>query len=274
MLVIFFILLREGMEAALIVGIVATFLKQSHLERYLPKMWLGVISAGVLCAVAGFLIHYIIGEFPQKQQGIISGCIALFAVAMLTYMILWMKKAARHMKKNLENSVNAAIHGHDETHASWALCGMAFLAVVREGTETVFFILAAAQNIRSWEVISGGVLGLMVAAIVGWLIYEGGVRINLAKFFRWTGVFLIIVAAGLLAVAFRNFHNAGWWNIGQTQIADWSGFMRESSTIGTIMHGFFGYTEHPTFSDFFFWIAYLIPVLYLFLRNTSTSKTA
>lgn len=269
MLVIFFILLREGMEAALIVGIIASFLKQSGLERFMPKMWLGVAIAVLTCGAGGYLVHKLIGEFPAVQQGYISGSIALVAVAMLTYMILWMKKAARNMKQQLQNSVTQAVN--KDNGSGWALLAMAFLAVMREGTETVFFVLAVAENMSAQQVLIGMALGLSVAGIMGWLIYEGGVRINLARFFRWTGVFLIIVAAGLCGAALRNLHSAGIWNFGQTIIADWSGFLRESSTLGTILHGFFGYTDHPTTSDIVIWFVYLIPVLYLFLRKPKTT---
>lgn len=272
MLVTFLIMLREGVEAALIVGIVASFLKQSGHPQMIGKVWLGVALAVVLCGVFGWVIYEGTGEMPKKQQGLVAGCIALFAVAMLTYMILWMKKAARSMKKQLQDSVEAALN--QSKGYGWALVGMAFLAVAREGIETVFFLLAIFQQGYSSNMPLGAVLGLAVAIVIGWLIYEGGVRINLAKFFRWTGIFLIFVAAGLFAGAFRGFHTAGFWNIGQEVLFDWSHVLSENSAFGALISGIFGYKDHPTLSDVVLYFVYLIPVLFLFLRNSSQKPPA
>lgn len=274
MLIALLITLREGIEAALIVGIVAGFLKQSGYTHLMPKVWLGVGLAALLCIGLGWVIHRQTGEIPQKQQELVVGLIGLVAVGLLTYMILWMQKAARSMKQELQQSVQTALqrgNGH-----GWALVGMAFLAVAREGLESVFFLLAVFQQSPSWHMPLGAVLGLVLAVVIGWLIYQGGMRINLAKFFRWTGVFLIFVAAGLFAGAFRALHEAGVWNLWQVNPfdwsspmpLDWSAYLHEDSPLGVLLGGFFGYTHHPLLSDFVLYFAYLIPVLYLFLRGS------
>lgn len=268
------IMLREGVEAALIVGIVAGFLKQSGYTHLMPKVWIGVALAAAMCFGIGWFIHKETGEIPQKQQEFVVGAIGLVAVSMLTYMILWMKKASRSMKQDLQNSVQAALkrgNGH-----GWALVGMAFLAVAREGLESVFFLLAVFKQSPTADMKIGAVLGLAAAAVIGWLIYQGGVRINLARFFRWTGVFLIFVAAGLFSGAFRALHEAGVWNLMQVNPLDWSSPMplhwapvlSEDSPLGVLLAGFFGYTDRPVLSDFVLYFAYLIPVLYLFLRGS------
>ncbi|SUO96260.1 iron uptake transporter permease EfeU [Suttonella ornithocola] len=265
MLVTFLIMLREGVEAALIVGIVASFLKQGGHSKLINRVWLGVILAVLLCLAVGWVMFTGTDALPKKQQGILAGTIALLAVAMLTYMTLWMKRAAGAMKTHLQASVSSALHyGKGQ---GWALVGMAFLAVVREGIETVFFLLAIAQQNHTKNMLIGAALGLAVAIVIGWLIYEGGVRINLAKFFRWTGVFLIFVSAGLFAGAFRAFHNAGLWNLWQTPLTDLSGILSEKSALGSIISGIFGYKDHPTQSDLIFYLLYLIPVLMFFLKN-------
>lgn len=270
MLLTFLIMLREGVEAALIVGIVAGFLKQTGYGHMIGKVWLGVILALVMCLGVGLFMFQETDHMPKAEQGLIAGSIALFAVSVLTYMILWMKKAARSMKQHLQDSVSAALHRGNGS--GWALVGMAFLAVAREGMETVLLLLSVFQQNASMYRVLGVVLGLATAVIIGWLLYEGSIRINLAKFFRWTGVFLIFIAAGLFAGAFRGFHNAGLWDFGQTVLFDWSGFINENSAFGALMSGFFGYKDHPTVSDVTMYLLYLIPVLFLFLRGSKPQQ--
>ena len=265
MLVAFLIMLREGIEAALIVGIVAGFLKQSGYVHMMPKVWIGTVLAALMCLGLGLWIHNKTGEIPQKQQEFVVGALGLFAVAMLTYMVLWMKKASRGLKQSLQTSVSNALQrgsGH-----GWALVSMAFLAVAREGLESVFFLIAVFNQAPTAEMPLGAVLGLVAAAVIGYLIYKGGVKINLGKFFQWTGVLLIFVAAGLLAGAFRALHEAGVWNIGQTIVFDSSHILHNDSVMGVLLGGFFGYTDHPVVSDLVLYVVYLVTVLYLFFRQ-------
>ena len=243
MLVAFLIMLREGIEAALIVGIVAGFLKQSGYSHMMPKVWIGVVAAALMCLGLGLWIHNKTGEIPQKQQEFVVGALGLFAVAMLTYMVLWMKKASRSLKQSLQQSVSSALQ-RGEGHG-WALVSMAFLAVAREGLESVFFLIAVFNQAPTAEMPLGAVLGLVAAAVIGYLIYKGGVKINLGKFFQWTGV----------------------WNIGQTIVFDSSHILHNDSVMGVLMGGFFGYTDHPVVSDLVLYVVYLVTVLYLFFRQ-------
>ena len=266
MLIAFLIMLREGIEAALIVGIVAGFLKQSGHSRLMPKVWLGVALAALMCLGIGYGIHSATGEIPQKEQEFVVGVIGLVAVAMLTYMILWMKKAARSMKQQLQDSVQTALNrGNGQ---GWALVGMAFLAVAREGLESVFFLLAVFQQSPTWSMPVGAVLGLLAAVIIGALIYQGGMRLNLAKLFRWTGAFLIVVAAGLVAGSLRALHEAGVWNHLQEVVFDSSKYLHEDSPLGVLLGGFFGYTDHPTQGEVLAWLLYLVPVMIWFLHGS------
>ena len=266
MLIAFLIMLREGIEAALIVGIVAGFLKQSGHSRLIPKVWLGVALAALMCLGIGYGIHSATGEIPQKEQEFVVGVIGLVAVAMLTYMILWMKKAARSMKQQLQDSVQMALNRGDGQ--GWALVGMAFLAVAREGLESVFFLLAVFQQSPTWSMPVGAVLGLLAAVVIGALIYQGGMRLNLAKFFRWTGAFLIVVAAGLVAGSLRALHEAGVWNHLQEVVFDSSKYLHEDSPLGVLLGGFFGYTDHPTQGEVLAWLLYLVPVMIWFLHGS------
>ena len=266
MLIAFLIMLREGIEAALIVGIVAGFLKQSGHSRLMPKVWLGVALAALMCLGVGYGIHSATGEIPQKEQEFVVGVIGLVAVAMLTYMILWMKKAARSMKQQLQDSVQMALNRGDGQ--GWALVGMAFLAVAREGLESVFFLFAVFQQSPTWSMPVGAVLGLLAAVVIGALIYQGGMRLNLAKFFRWTGAFLIVVAAGLVAGSLRALHEAGVWNHLQEVVFDSSKYLHEDSPLGVLLGGFFGYTDHPTQGEVLAWLLYLVPVMIWFLHGS------
>lgn len=268
MLISFLIMLREGLEAALIVGIIAGFLKQAGHGKLMPKVWLGITLAALMCLALGFGIHSATGEIPQKQQELVVGILGLVAVGMLTYMILWMQKAARSMKQELQQSIQTALNQGNTQ--GWALVSMAFLAVAREGLESVFFLLAVFQQSPTWSMPIGAVLGLVTATIIGALIYQGGMRLNLAKFFRWTGVFLIVVAAGLLAGSLRALHEAGVWNHLQTIVFDSSAYLHQDSPLGVLLGGFFGYTDHPTQGEILVWLLYLIPVMTWFLSGSKS----
>ena len=220
MLVPFLIMLREGMEAALIVGIIASYLKQSGQKRWMPAVWLGVLLAILLSLGVGLLIEATQNEFPQKQQELFEALVALVAVAILTSMVFWMKQAARSIKGQLHDSIDSVLN--KGTGQALALVGMVFFAVAREGLESVFFLLAAFQQQTSGGPAQvGALLGLLVALLLGVGIYQGGVRLDLRRFFRWTGIFILFVAAGLLAGALKAFHEAGLWNQLQSVAFNW-----------------------------------------------------
>ena len=266
MLVAFLIMLREGIEAALIVGIIAGFLKQAGKSQLLPYVWTGVAIAAALCGVIGYVIHIKTGEIPQKQQELWVGIIGLVAVGMLTYMVLWMKKASRHIKQQLGDSVQSALN-----QGRWqgiALVGMAFLAVAREGLESIFFFIAVMEQAPTWHMPVGAILGIAVAIFIGWLIFQCGWRINLAKFFKFTGVIIIVVAAGLLSGSLRAFHEAGVFNAFQTIAYDWHQILPVDSTVGVLLAGFFGYHDAPTWGEVGAWLLYLIIVLFLFFKQS------
>ena len=174
-LIALLIMLREGLEAALIVGIVAGFLRQSGKTHLMSKVWGGVALAVALCFAVGFALYKTVGEIPQKQQELVGGIIGLIAVAMLSYMILWMNKAAKSMKQNLHGSMQQAL---SKSASGWFLVSMAFLAVLREGLESVFFLFAVLTQRGALSNMSlGAIAGLLIAVIVGFLIYQGSVRI-------------------------------------------------------------------------------------------------
>ncbi len=262
MFVPFLIMLREGLEAALIVSLIASYLKRTQRTRWFGAMWAGVFIAAALCLALGLFINATTGEFPQKQQELFEGIVALIAVFILTYMVFWMRKVSRNVKAQLEVAVDQALQKGSNT--GWALVLMVFLAVAREGLESVFFLLAAFTQDVGLAPPIGAVLGLISAALLGGFIYWGGVKLNLAKFFKWTSLFIIFVAAGLAAGAIRAFHEAGLWNQYQTIAFDLSNVLSTHTLFGTLLESLLGYQETPTVSEVAVWLIYLIPALLLF----------
>ncbi len=274
MLIPFLIMLREGIEAALIVGIVASYLHQTNRSNWLPAVWAGVISAALLCLGLGIGLNAASAEFPQREQEAFEGLVALVAVVMLTWMVLWMSSTAHSIKAELHDKVDAALAADGRLHGV-ALVGMVFLAVGREGLESVFFLLATFQQDVGWAVSVGALLGLAGAVAVGWAIYWGGVRIDLRRFFRWTSVFVLFVAAGLLASAVRAFHEAGLWNGLQRHVWDLSEVLPGDSPLGTVLAAFFGYQDAPTLGEVLAWIGFLVPaMILLFIRDRRPAAVA
>ncbi|MDQ4431687.1 FTR1 family protein [Yokenella regensburgei] len=275
MFVPFLIMLREGLEAALIVSLIASYLKRTQRGRWIGVMWIGVFLAAALCLGLGVFINETTGEFPQKQQEIFEGVVAVIAVIILTWMVFWMRKVSRNVKKQLEEAVDNALQ-RSGNHG-WALILMVFFAVAREGLESVFFLLASfQQDLGIWPPL-GAMLGLATAVALGFMLYWGGIRLNLGSFFKWTSLFILFVAAGLAAGAIRAFHEAGLWNNLQQVAFDFSGVLTNHSLFGTLMEGIFGYQEAPSVSEVVVYFLYLIPALVLFAlppRATSPASGA
>ncbi len=265
MLVAFLIMLREGLEAALIVGIVASFLRHSGHGYLMKYVWSGVVLAALMCLGVGYGFHVLTGEIPQKQQEFFVGVIGVVAVVMITSMVFWMKKAGKQMQGELQNSVQKALN--KGRFQGLALVAMAFLAVAREGLESVFFLISVFEQSEGYAMPLGAVLGVAVAVLLGALIYQGGLRLNLAKFFRFTGAFLIVVAAGLLAGSLGAFHEAGVWNGLQTIVFDATDVLSVHTTLGTFLAGLLGYNDHPSVGELGIWFLYLVPTLYWFFKS-------
>jgi len=262
MFVPFLIMLREGLEAALIVSLIASYLKRTGRTRWFPALWTGVFIAAALCLALGIVINQTTGEFPQKQQELFEGIVAVVAVAILTSMVFWMRKVARNMRAQLEQAVDQALN--QSGRGGLALVLMVFLAVAREGLESVFFLLAAFTQDVGYAPPVGAVLGLATAVVLGMLLYWGGVRLNMAHFFRWSSLFILFVAAGLAAGAARAFHEAGLWNHFQNVAFDLSNVLSTHSLAGTLLEGVLGYQETPSVSEVAAYFLYLIPALLLF----------
>jgi high-affinity iron transporter len=265
MLFPFLIMFREGVEAALIVGIIAGYLRQTGRAHLMRTIWIGVVLASLLCLLVALGLQLASQDFPQQGQELFSAIISGVAVGVLTWMVFWMRRAGRSIKGVLHAQVEAAVKSSDQW--SLALVGMAFFAVLREGLETVVFLLATFQQGLGVQAPLGALLGYAAAIAVGVGIYQGGIRLDLKKFFKWTGAFIILVAAGLLAGAVRAAHEAGLWNLLQTVVYDASAILPEHGFIGTLLSGFFGYREAPALGEVMAYFGYLLPTLFLFFSG-------
>ncbi|ERM03276.1 iron transporter [Brucella intermedia 229E] len=274
MLVPFLIMFREGVEAALIVGIIATYLHQTGRSAWMPVVWIGILLALAMSLTVGAILQLLSAEFPQKAQELFEAIIGLIAVFVLTSMVFWMRKAARSIKVELHHSIDAAFQT-PPTHKGFGLILMVFFAVAREGLESVFFLLAAFQQSEGPAAPVGALLGVLLAAAVGYGIFKGGLKLNLRRFFRWTGVFILIIAAGILANSVMALHEAGIWNHFQAVVFDASDILPLDSTLGSVLAGgVFGYIATPTVSEVVAYVAFLVPALILFLMPASGSVAA
>ena len=261
MLATFFLMLREGLEAALIVGIIAAYLVKIGRRDALPKIATGVVAAVGLSIGLGLLITLTIERLPLVVQETLEGAAALLAVAVLTWMLFWMRRQGRAIKGELERGVDVAL----TRSSTWALVALAFLAVIREGVETVLFMIPILSfNGTGIDVVFGGLAGLAISVAVGWAIFALGVRINLRRFFTITGTVLIFVAAGLVAFAVHEFGEAGLIANAGTAF-DLNRALPDNGPIGSILRGLFGYRSAPTPLEVIGYLAYLIPVLFLFI---------
>ncbi len=253
----FVITLREGVEASLIIGIIAAFLVKEGRRDAMRQMWIGIGIALALCIGVAVLLEVVGQQLPQKQQEGLETVVGLIAVSAVTYMIVWMRRHARGIKAQLEGEAASAL----ATGSTLALVGMAFLAVLREGFETSVFLLAAFQDSTDTTAAgAGAILGLVAAIAIGLGLYRGGVRINLTRFFRITGLVLVFVAAGLLASAAHTAHEAGWINGLQGQAIDLSWLVQPGTVSGSLLTGMLGLQPMPTVIEAILYLAYAIPV--------------
>ncbi len=258
----FLITLREGLEIAIVLAILAGYLVKTGRRDRLTTVWLGSGVALVICLIVGVIVHLATDGLRGKGEQAVEGGLALSAALVLTYMILWMRKNSRSLGGHLRAKIDLADTGY-------ALGFVAFVAVAREGLETVLFLLGAETGSASGaQVVIGGILGLLISAAVGLLIYVGGSRIDLGKFFRYTGLLLILFAAGLAGKAVHEFRElfgfeTGWfidsmWTVTSGPFA--------SGSLHDFLKGLFGWSPNPERIRVLTYFAYAIPVLWIFLR--------
>ncbi len=254
--------LREGLEAALVVSILIAFLVKSDQRGALKWVWGGVAAALLICVAIGTAIAYTIGELRFEQQEIVGGSLSIVAVGFVTWMIFWMRSTARTIAKELRGKLSDAL-----AIGPVAVGVMALLAVGREGLETMAFFYA---NVRTAETgpdepLIGFIVGIVVAVVLGWLIYRGAVKFNLGKFFNYTGVLLVFVAAGILGYGFHDLQEAGVLPGLNTLAFDASTAMPEDSWYGALLKGLLNYSAQTTVLQAVVWVLYVVIVLTIFL---------
>jgi high-affinity iron transporter len=261
--------LREGVEAALIIAIICAYLAKTGNARYFPRVFVGAGLALGLSALLGIVLFQTVGGLQEPYEQLFEGLTMIAAAAVVTWMLFWMRRQARSVRGELQAAVDRAIDNGSAT----ALAVLAFIAVIREGVETSLFLTsqaaaASAEGGAGW-VLLGAVIGLAIAALLGVGFYHGSRRLNLATFFRWTGVALVFIAAGLLSHAVHEFIEIGIINVGTQTLFDISATLPhegDGSLPGQMLAALFGYTSSPEVITFAVWLTYIVVVLTLFLR--------
>lgn len=265
----FLITLREGIEGAILVSIILAYLNAIGRRDRHGSVWAGVGAAVVGSVVAGAVIFLVAGQLSHTAAEVFEGVVSYLAVGVLTWMIFWMRRQGARIKSELQEKVDTALIA-----GGLALAGLAFFAVLREGIETALFLFAAAKGtavegtaVAPATQITGAVLGLALAVVLGVLLYRGGIRMNLRSFFRVTGLILIVVAAGLFAYSLHELQEAGWLPVLEAHAFDLSASLPDDSGVGAILRGLVGYNADPTWLEVVGWAAYLLVVGGLFLRG-------
>ena len=268
--------LREGVEAALIVAIICAYLARTGNRRHLPIVLAGAAGAIGLSAILGFILFQTVGGLQEPYEQIFEAATLLLAAAVVTWMLFWMRRQARSVKGDLHAAVDRAL----DQNSVVALAALAFVAVIREGLETSLFLVGQANSAQQGAifVLVGALIGLAVAAVLGVGFYQGSRRLNLATFFRWTGVGLIFIAAGLLSTAVHELVEIGVIPFGTQTLFDLSGVLPHDpaagNLVGQFLRALFGYSATPEATTFVAWLAYIVVVLALFLRPTRPSPAA
>jgi len=258
--------LREGLEAALVVSILVAYLVKTGRRDRLAPVWVGVLAAVAVSLLFGALLTFTSNQMSFQAQEAFGGTLSIVAVGFVTWMVFWMRRTARSLSKELRGRMDAAL-----AMGAGALIVTAFIAVGREGLETSLFIWSAIQATgQNTQPVLGAALGLLTAVVIGYLFYKGAVKINLAKFFLWTGAILIVVAAGVLSYGIHDLQEAGVLPGLNSLAFDVSGAVPPDSWYGTLLRGTVNFTPATTWLQAIAWLVYIVPVFVFFLRPTRT----
>jgi high-affinity iron transporter len=264
--------LREGLEASLVVCILIAYLVKTGRRDALRPIWTGIGVAAALSLGFGCALEYGSQELTFEAQELLGGSLSILAVCLVTWMVFWMRRTARHLRAELHGRLDAALQ-----MGTGALVATAFLAVGREGLETALFVWAsvraATEGSNNHAPLTGVLLGLATAVVLGWLFYRGALRINLAKFFTWTGGMLVLVAAGVLAYGVHDLQEARFLGGLADKAFDVSTAVPPDSWYGTLLKGVFNFQPEPTVLQVTVWVLYLVPALGLFLAPVGFGRS-
>ena len=274
MLANFLIGLREGLEASLVVVILIAYLVKSDRTHLLPRIWTGIAVAVGISLAFGALLTWGPRSLTFEAQEAIGGTLSIIAVGFVTWMVFWMARHARGLSGELRGKIDLAAEA-----GGASLAVVAALAVGREGLETALFLWAATQAATSTggssvSPLLGALLGILTAVAMGYAFYKGVLKINLSKFFTWTGAILIVVAAGVLAYGFHDLQEAGILPGLNSLAFDVSGTIEPTSWLGTFLKGIFNFSPATTWLELTAWVLYVVPTLTIFLRRVRTPRPA
>jgi high-affinity iron transporter len=259
--------LREGVEAALIVSIILAYLAKTGNMRHFGKIWIGTGAAVAVSVAVGVILFVTIGGLEEPAEQIFEGTAMVLAAGVVTWMLFWMRRTSANVKGELQASVDRRL----VEGSVWGLALLAFTAVIREGIETALFLMAQAQAAtqadgNAFATLLGAVIGLAIAVLIGIGFYRGARVINLHSFFKWTGVALVFIAAGLLSHGIHEFIEAGMIGVGTATAFDISGVLSHEGGIGQWLRAIFGYSSSPEWITLVSWLVYVVAVLVLYLR--------
>jgi high-affinity iron transporter len=261
--------LREGLEATLVVSVLVAFLVKSDRRNKLPQVWGGVVAAVAVAVGFGAVLTYTAASLSHEGQEMFDAVTSLLAVVFVTWMIFWMRRTARSLSGELRGKLEDALQ-----MGSMAVVVMAFLAVAREGLETALLFFASVQGATTTATPLIGIsLGLVTAIVIGWGIYRSALKINLTKFFTWTGLLLILVAAGIFKYGVHDLQEANVLPGLSTLAFDINGIMPADSWYGTLLAGMLNITPQPSVLEAIAWVVYLVPTLVIFLLPQRAKKT-
>ncbi|MEU6607638.1 iron uptake transporter permease EfeU [Streptomyces shenzhenensis] len=267
----YLISLREGLEASLVVCILIAYLVKTGRRDALRPIWIGIGIAVAIAMGFGCALEFGSQELTFEAQEALGGSLSILSVGLVTWMVFWMRRTARHLRSELHGRLDAAL-----AMGTGALVATAFLAVGREGLETALFVWASvhAASDGTPRPLIGVALGLATAVLLGWLFYRGALKINLARFFTWTGGMLVVVAAGVLAYGVHDLQEANWIPGIRDLAFDISDAIPPDSWYGALLKGVLNFQPDPTIVQVTVWLLYLIPTLTLFLRPSNPTKNA
>lgn len=256
MIAAYVLALREGMEAALIVGVAFGALRKLRRPEGARPIWLGILLAGAISVAAGIALTLVGAELEGAAEEAFEGITMLLAAGVLTWMVFWMQRQGRLIQSNIELGVTHAATSGQQLALFW----LAFLAVLREGIETALFLTAAALASGISGTLIGGILGLATAAGLGWALYAATIRLDIRRFFTVTGALVLLFAAGLVAHGVHEFNELGWIPGVIDPLWDTNGFLDEASVVGQAMRALFGYNANPSLTEALSYLAYLATV--------------
>jgi high-affinity iron transporter len=265
MITSFLLALREGLEAALVIGIVLGALRRTSRPGLSRWLWAGVFSAALVSLVAALLLRIVDTELEGVTEQIFEGITFLLAASVLTWMIFWMRRESSSMRTRLEKDVTfaAIVKGRG------ALYFLAFISVLREGIELALYITASSLTLSGIQTILGTAVGLAAACCLGYLIYSATIKLNLRRFFQVTSLILILFAAGLISHGVAEFNDAGIIPPLINPIWNLNPLFSDSSVIGSIFSTLFGYHGNPSLTEAVGYSMYAIITLFIFMRSRS-----